>query len=68
MANAEMGYGGGIYLGSGTLACNNSTINSNMATYDGGGIYAGDRITAFDDNTVSSNTSMLGDGGGIYVA
>ena len=68
MASNNLGKGGGIYLGGGTLVdCSRSTVNSNIASFDGGGIYTNVDMLAFSNDTVSSNTSMMGDGGGIHI-
>ena len=72
IASGSSGNGGGIYVRSGNLVVNSSTVSGNSCTYDGGGILLwGDngvmpvnRIT-LNNSTVSGNIAGRY-GGGIY--
>ena len=60
----QPGWGGGIWVASGTLTVNQSTISRNTAA-QGGGISAGfDSTVTVNQSTISSNSALAG--GGIY--
>jgi len=60
-------YGGGIYVGSGTITINSSTITNNSATIKGGGAYMAAGTITLAKTTISNNTASL-QGGGLYCA
>jgi hypothetical protein len=66
------GFGGGLYVGSGTATLSNDTVKSNRAAF-GGGLYA-DGATVTVTNAALDNNSAFGysgygggSGGGLYV-
>lgn len=61
-------YGGGLYLGTGTVAnFNSGSVNKNSATINGGGIYNHGILNCVSSLAVSNNLAN-GKGGGIFNA
>jgi hypothetical protein len=78
-ANHVMGYGGGVYCGSGSLILSNCVISSNAAISRGdwatdpgcgGGIYAAGIVTlqrcVLFQNVATNGSNPYGEGGGVY--
>ncbi len=67
--NSSSGFGGGLFVGSGTLTMSNSTIANNTAL-GGGGIFGVSAALTLSNVTVTGNTATApaGVGGGIAVA
>jgi predicted outer membrane repeat protein len=61
---SEIGYGGGIYINSGTPNMTNCTVSGNSADWRGGGIYSSSGTLNMTNCTVSGNTAD--NGGGIF--
>ncbi|MBF0161171.1 MAG: DUF4347 domain-containing protein [Magnetococcales bacterium] len=65
VSNSSAGFGGGIYLGNGTLNLYDSTVNTNTGTSSGGGLYVNTTGSyAIDNTTITGNTAAAG--GGIF--
>ena len=61
---AGSGYGGGIFVLSGSLSIAESTISGNTSL-KGGGIYASNTTLTVTDSVISNNSATSGNGGGI---
>jgi predicted outer membrane repeat protein len=57
-------FGGGIFMGAGSLEVNASTLQGNSATYRGGGIYANGPLTL--RHTILSENTAGDHGGGVH--
>ncbi len=59
-------HGGGIYIASGTVTLNNSTVSENLGGSSGGGIYVIRSSVTLTDSTINKNGATVG--GGLYVS